>query len=316
MTAAGGSLEAATALADELAAASAGSVEAVLLYGSHLLRAKPDRHSALDFVVVVREYRAFYEALQGAGAMRRPVGLMSALARILPPNVIAYAPGGDEGWIAKCLIVTWEHLEAAVGPRPPDHLLLGRLVQKVALLQAADATARARVDECLRQARRGVLTWMAPYLEGPFDAAHLGRRLLEVCYRGEIRPEARDRSAVVFEAQREHFIETLGPVLEAEARSGRLVREPAGYRLAEPPGRADVRYWTRHFRRSKARATLRWFKHVLTFDNWLPYVQRKAERRLGRPIVLTSLERRWPLIFLWPRAIRVLLDRPDREDKS
>jgi hypothetical protein len=72
----------------------------------------------------------------------------------------------------------------------------------------------------------------------------------------------------------------------------------------------------RYFRRSKARATLRWLKHVVTFSNWLPYVVRKVERHTGRTIELTTLERKLPLIFLWPRAIHVLVTRPRREIDS
>ena len=71
-----------------------------------------------------------------------------------------------------------------------------------------------------------------------------------------------------------------------------------------------------HFVRSKARVTARWPKHVLTFDNWLPYISRKVERRTGIKVELTSLERRLPLIFLWPKVIKVLRARPDKERPS
>lgn len=306
-------LRAAEALAASLAAASRGTVEAVLLYGSHLLGARPDRNSALDFVVVVRDYRAFYQALHEAGEMHRPVWLLTALARVLPPNVIAYTPGDGDAGIAKCLVVSRADLVAALGPEPPDHFLLGRLVQKIALVWSPDGAQPAWLAEAVAGARRRVLEWVGPWIEGPFDAAGLGRRLLEVCYGGELRPEARDRSATVFEAQREHFEAVLAPVLEDAHRAGTLTREAGAYRLAAPVAPARRRRWARHFRRSKVRATARWFKHMVTFDNWLPYVHRKAERRLGRPIHLTRLERRWPLLFLWPRAVRVLLTRPDRE---
>ena len=59
--------------------------------------------------------------------------------------------------------------------------------------------------------------------------------------------------------------------------------------------------------------TARWLKHVLTFENWLPYVVRKVERRTGMRVELTALERRLPLIFLWPRLFRVLRNRPAEE---
>ena len=62
--------------------------------------------------------------------------------------------------------------------------------------------------------------------------------------------------------------------------------------------------------------TSRWLKHVVTFDNWLPYIVRKVERRTGRKIELTAAERHAPILFLWPRVIRVLLTRPEREDRE
>jgi hypothetical protein len=99
-------------------------------------------------------------------------------------------------------------------------------------------------------------------------------------------------------------------VLERTGEEGASRAHP-GYRLAHPASAAERRRWRRHFRRSKARATARWFKHMITFANWLPYIVRKVERHTGRAIELTPLERKLPLIFLWPRAIHVLLSRPE-----
>ena len=55
---------------------------------------------------------------------------------------------------------------------------------------------------------------------------------------------------------------------------------------------------------------------MVTFANWLPYIQRKVERHTGRTIHLTRLERALPIVFLWPRAIWILLSRPGREVRS
>jgi len=52
---------------------------------------------------------------------------------------------------------------------------------------------------------------------------------------------------------------------------------------------------------------------MVTFANWLPYVVLKVERHSGERIELSRLERRLPLIFLWPRVIKVLLTRPPKE---
>ncbi len=92
-----------------------------------------------------------------------------------------------------------------------------------------------------------------------------------------------------------------------------MERVDDAFALREPVPAPRRRRWRRHFRRSKARTTLRWLKHTITFANWLPYVRRKAERHTGRSIELTVLERKLPLIFLWPRAIHLLLTRPRRE---
>lgn len=295
--------------------AGAASVRAIVLYGSHLLRAvAPDRHSAVDFVVVVDDYGVFYRALREHGELPRPAWLMSALAHVLPPNVIAFAPAEGRAAIGKCLVVRADHFERALGPDPRDHFLLGRMVQKVAVVRARDAETAGWVEARLRMAHAGVLDWMRPYLEGRFDAARLGRRLLEVCYQGELRPEAGDRADQIFRAQEDHFEQVFRPVLERAADEGTLERVAGGYRLREPADPRTARRWRRHFRRSKARATARWIKHTITFANWLPYVVRKVERHTGREIHLTTLERRLPLVFLWPRAVHVLLTRPSRRD--
>jgi hypothetical protein len=45
---------------------------------------------------------------------------------------------------------------------------------------------------------------------------------------------------------------------------------------------------------------------VVTFDDWLEFILRKARRHTGQPIELTPRERRLPLVFLWPRVFRYL----------
>jgi hypothetical protein len=313
--------EPAARLARQIVEAGGGAVRAVLLYGSQLLRARPDGHSAYDLVVIVDDYRRFYAALRTAGELPRPVWVMTAMAHVLPPNVIAFAPGQGREGIAKCQITSREHFARALGLEPPDHFVLGRMVQRVEAVWSAGAEDTAWVEGRLAGARSRVLTWLAPYLEGTFDAEGLGRRLLEVCYRGELRPEAKDRADTIFEAQGDHFRSAFPAVLAQGVADGVLEREPssspasaqARYRRARPSSSPERRMWRRHFARSKARATARWFKHMITFANWLPYIVRKVERHTGRPIELTRLERKLPIVFLWPRAIRVLLSRPEGE---
>jgi hypothetical protein len=300
-------------LAERMVGDTGDSIRAVLLYGSRLLKTSPDRHSALDFVVIVDDYEAFYRGMSDAGQMHRSVRILTSMAEVLPPNVIAYVPDDGREGLAKCLVVRKDHFAAALGPNPPDHFLLGRMVQRVGLLWAANDDEARWVEEQLQGAHARVLDWMAPYIEGSFSSEDLGRRLLEVCYQGEFRPESQGRAGRIFEAQADHFAEALRPGLEAAVASGRLIRDGDRYRLAQPAPPAQARRWRNHFRRSKLRTTTRWLKHMATFDNWLPYMVRKVERHTGRTIELTTLERKLPLLFLWPRAIYVLLTRPRRE---
>jgi hypothetical protein len=225
-------------------------------------------------------------------------------------------PEGGVHGIAKCQIVSKTHFLRGLSADPPDHFLLGRLVQRVRPIWTRGDDDARWIDAQLQGARARVLDWMLPYVEGPVDAAGLGRRMLEVCYQGELRPEATDRAHRIFDAQVDHFREAFPAVLERGARDGVLVSDGDHYRPAAPVAGFVRRRWRLHFARSKVRATLRWFKHMVTFANWLPYVVHKVERHTGKTIRLTMLEKKLPIIFLWPRAIHVLLTRPRREIRS
>ena len=55
-----------------------------------------------------------------------------------------------------------------------------------------------------------------------------------------------------------------------------------------------------------ARATVRWVKHVVSFEGWLEYIVQKANRHGGQELQLTERERRFPLLLLWGRVFRYL----------
>jgi hypothetical protein len=125
-------------------------------------------------------------------------------------------------------------------------------------------------------------------------------------------------------AQRATLVPVYAALLAALADAGELAPggEPAGagaadpgaaaYRDRRPPGPAERRRRAAYFRRSKRRATARWVKYVALYDDWLDYVVEKVARRGGAAVALTERERRWPLIFLWPKAVRYLRSRPQR----
>ena len=93
-------------------------------------------------------------------------------------------------------------------------------------------------------------------------------------------------------------------LLAALLASGELREEAPGvYALVRPAGAFERLRLAAYFRWSKVRATLRWAKYVITFDDWLEFIVRKARRHTGEDIVLSDRERRMPLLFLWPRVI-------------
>ncbi len=311
MTQPGG--EPARQLTQSLVAVAGTRIRAVLLYGSHLLNASPDRYSAHDLVVVVEDYLGTYRALRSSGFTHRPPGLMAVLGSFLPPNVIAFSPEGADGPIAKCLIISASHFERELSARARDHFMISRMIQAVGILHTRDEAAGQWLEDRLESARRTVLDWAAPYLDAPFSTEDLTREMIAMCYRSEIRPESRSRASSIFEAQRPYLLDTYDRLLTEACGEGLVVRDGQGYRSAVRPGSlVRLRRWA-YFFVSKLRVTARWFKHMLTFENWLPYVVRKVERRTGMTVELTPLEERAPLIFLWPRLVRVLRNRPADE---
>jgi hypothetical protein len=88
------------------------------------------------------------------------------------------------------------------------------------------------------------------------------------------------------------------------------------YGLARPVGSLERLRVGLYFRVSILRATLRWFKYIVTFDEWLDYLLRKVERHTGQKVELTPRERAHPLVFLWPRIYRYLRDKDDSASKA
>lgn len=283
-----------------------GSVRAVVLYGSHLSGAQPDSHSAIDLLVIVDSYSDFYGALAREGRLRRSERLMNWLSHLLPPNVIAYAPPSTAPALAKCLVLSTAHFERAMGSKPPDHFVLCRMIQWVEVIHAASDAERRAVEATIESARMNLLEWIAPYMKEPLDVHGFAERFLEVCFQGEIRPETRSRASALAKAQMAFLEETYAPVLADAAQKQFLIEHDGRYLPAVPANPREARRWAMYFRRSRIRASARWMKHIVTFDDWFPYMVRKAERHSGKGIPVTRLESEWPLLFMWPRALAFL----------
>ena len=297
-----------------------GSILGVLFFGSQRTRANPDRFSAYDFVVVVDAYRPFYRALRAASRLRRGPALMAALNAVLTPNQISLRlPDGRGGELhAKCSIFTLDHLQRETSPRRRDHFTIGRLFQPVEVLWARDGAGSDALLDALTSACAATYTWSRPWLPATFDADGYLRTLLRVSMGREIRPEPTGRRTdTLHEAQRDEQVPVYGALLQGLRDDGELNGAGEGtYALARPVGFLERARLTAYFRLSLVRATARWFKYVLTFDDWLDYLLRKVRRHTGEDIQLTARERRHPLVFLWPRIVRYLRHKNDAAPRT
>jgi hypothetical protein len=308
--------ERAAAAARAVAERGGPAVRAVVFFGSRKTQARPDAWSAWDFFVLVSRYRAFYDALRGSGALRRPAALSAALNVLMPPNSIALRtadPDGGPELLAKCAVVSVEDFRRETSERHRDHFIVGRLFQPAEIVYAADAAA---AEEALAGlARAVVLTerWVRPFLPPRFGVDDYTRTLLRVSFAAEIRPEPEGRADALWEAQKD-ALRAVYSVLLSELHAGGTLAEPEPgvYALARPVTRAERLRLAAYFRLSLARATARWAKYVVTFEGWLDFILRKARRHTGEDIVLTPRERRLPLVFLWPRVFRYLREKDSR----
>jgi hypothetical protein len=285
------------------------SVLAVIFFGSRRTQARPNRWSGYDLFVLTRDdYRELYRSLAAAGATKRSPGLLALLNKILPPNQVSLRAGSDDlAPLAKCAVVSLSTLTRETSERRKDHFCAGRLFQPTSVLYARDGATSAAVLQALASAHAITLSWVRPWLPPSFDVEIYCRTLLRVSLSHEIRPEPEGRADALFEAQRPYLIDVYATLLEDLAASGDLERcGEHEYRLAREVTRGERLRTALYFRRSMLRATVRWFKYTVTFDDWLAYIVRKAERHSGRTIVLGPWERRLPIVFLWPRLIRYL----------
>ena len=292
-----------------LRAAGGQGLVAVVAYGSHVISAAPDRHSAYDLFVVVESYRDFYTALRASGHPGRNAVALAMVSRVLAPTVVAFWPASPNGPLAKCAMVSRAHFARELGRRRRDHFCLGRMMQRVSLVYARDEEAAEWVDALVAGARELVPDWTLPFVDTPFSVDAFCRRMLEVSYAGEIRPEQRSRVGTVYEAQAELLRDTYTPILDARVAGGVLEASDGCYRFVVHPSRLVRLRWNAYFALSKARATARWLKHMMTFDNWFAYIVRKVERRTGMAVEITPMERRLPFPLLLPKALRVLRSR-------
>jgi hypothetical protein len=296
------------AAASTLARLGGDAVLGIVFFGSRRSgAARADSFSAHDFFVIVRAYRPFYEALHARGAIHRGPNLMAAVSHILPPSQVSlHLDGEGAPFHAKCSVIDMEAFQRETSSRRRDHFCIGRLFQPSDVVYAADAAVGEALLSALVSAHLETYAWVRPWLEAPFDAERYCLTLLRVSLSQEIRPEPEGRAQALFAAQRAELLPVYERLLTGLAAEGELRLGPGGITLVRPVGFAERLRLGAYFWRSLVRATVRWLKHVVTFEGWLDYIVRKVRRHGGTEIELSPRERRMPLLFLWPRLFRYL----------
>jgi hypothetical protein len=298
-----------TAAASDLARLGGDAVLGIIFFGSRRSgAARADSFSAHDFFVIVRAYLPFYRALRERGAIHRGPMLMSMVSHILAPSQISLhlASEGGQPFHAKCSIIDLQTLERETSSHRRDHFCIGRLFQPSDVVYAVEPKVVEDLLRALVSAQVETYHWVRPWLESPFDVEGYCRTLLRVSLSQEIRPEPDGRAHALLAAQRAELVPVYERLLADLVAAGELVAGSEGFALVRPVGVGERLRLKAYFWQSLVRATVRWLKHVVTFEGWLDYIVRKVRRHAGTDIELSPRERRLPLLFLWPRLFRYL----------
>ena len=302
------------AAVSRLCAAAGDTLDALVFFGSRRTgAARADAWSAYDVFVVVSDYRSFYEAMARCGLSGKSPRPLAALSGWLPPTQYSIRFRAPDVHL-KTAVIRTDTFHRETSSARTDHFCIGRLFQPSRLLHPRDATRCAPFVDDLVSAHRLTWEWVRPFLPPRFDAATYGATALGVSMSWEVRPEPAGRALALWEAQRAEQAPVFEALLGELAARGEVARAADG--TSWTPTR-PVRFLEReglkmYFRRSMARATVRWVKHMLSFEGWLDYIVRKASRHTGEEIELSEREQRWPWLFAWGRVIRYLRTKDGR----
>jgi hypothetical protein len=260
-----------------------GAIDAIVFYGS-LLAARSARPTSYhDFYVIVDSLEQYHRRMRD-----RIVG------RVLPPSV--YYRVFEDGLRCKYCVLTRAQFETEMTAAARDLHNIGRFSKRVGLVYARDAAAEARIVLGCLSAARTLLPHALALLPSEFTLDEFIRTLLRLSYLGEQRVAEDAKVEALFAAERDHYRAFYGALLREHglAPDGERYQQP----LPDPAARAATEAF---LARSRRRGKLRWPKYMVTVDGWLDIIIEKVERHHGVKIELTERERRYPLLFAWPK---------------
>jgi hypothetical protein len=259
-----------------------GEIAAIIFYGSLLSKLTETATSFHDFYVIIDSlaaHRRLRDRLVGS---------------VLPPSI--YYRTYADGLRCKYCVLLRKQFQRETSAAAHDIHNMGRFSKRVALVFARDAQATELViDGCLEAARQLVPHALA-LSPTRFQLDDFLRTLLSLSYLGEQRVAEDAKVEALLSAEREHYRALYGALLEEAGLSPQdgIYQQP-------PPSPAARRATEAFLGRSRRRGKLRWPKYIVTVDDWLEIILAKIERHHGVRIELSERERRWPLIFGWPK---------------
>lgn len=299
--------EAAQVMAAEIQQRHAGAIDAVLFYGS-CLRTQQTADAVLDFYVLVRSYRSFYN---------RP--LLRWLNALLPPNVFYIeVRQGPRTLRAKYAVISTVDFERAATPTVIPAIIWARFCQPARLVFASSEEMQDRVIHAATQATLTFLSRVIPFfarndLSRSFPLADLWQKGFRETYRTELRTERPETIRALYAASPERYDRIARLGLQFLEQQGRYVcRKSGGQWAIVMPRRtrwAERVSWAVRATGAKYLYAVRLFKTALTFDDWLPYVLWKLGRHTGVRVELSERQRRYPLLLGWPVLFKLLRQR-------
>ncbi len=264
---------------------------AILIYGSYL---RGKRDTLLDFYVLLDSYGSMPKAWQGW------------LAKALPPNVYQIQQGSPPDEIrAKYAVLTMDRFEYAV--RSDFHSYFwGRFAQPCGILWCRDDSTKQRLVCAVATAAATFTRRVVPTLPDTFSAKDVWTRGLSLSYQCELRSEPPGHAQKLFSFWPDYYTSI----------TAALARQGLGFEKAEQEGKfinttsnitrrgSKASWWIRRMQ-GKLLSILRLFKAAMTFAGGLDYVLWKIKRHSGVYIEPTSLQRKYPLIFVWPLLWRL-----------
>jgi len=262
------------------------AVAAIVCYGSLLSSLTRTPTSYHDFYVIVDSLRGYHARWRD-----RVVG------GVLPPLI--YYRTFDDGLRCKYCVLTRMQLAREMGPPVRDLHNVGRFSKRVGVVWTRDDAAFEEVVAACLHAARTLVPHALALLGARFTLDQFIRMLLSLSYLGEERVAEEAKVDALFAAERDHYRRFYRALL---AESGLHPIAAETYERPAAPLK-ERRATERLLARSRLRGQLRWPKYMVTVDNWLEVALDKVERHHGVRVELSERERRWPLIFGWPKFL-------------